>query len=284
MISDTRKTNNAEAPTFVIRPLKGWASINLRELWEYRELLYFLVWRDIKVRYKQTLFGIAWAIMQPFLTMVVFSVFFGTLANVPSENIPYPLFTYAALVPWTLFANGLTRASTSLVQEALVIRRIYFPRLLTPMAAILAPLADFAFSLLVLIGLMFYFHYPPTLTILWLPVLLIMELALALGVGLWLSAINVEFRDVAFATPFLIQLWLFASPVIYSVNFIPERFHIAYGLLNPMSGIIEGYRWAILGTTPPDYLLIASTGVIAFVLISGAFYFRRRERSFADIV
>ncbi len=284
MISETRKPNSAETPTFIIRPHKGWISINFREIWEYRELLYFLTWRDIKVRYKQTMFGIAWAIMQPLLTMVVFSLFFGTLASVPSEKIPYPLFTYAALVPWTLFANGVTKASSSLVQEAHVIRRIYFPRLLTPMAATLAPLADFVFSLIVLVGLMFYFHYPPTILLLWLPVLLILELALALGVGLWLSAINVEFRDVAFATPFLVQLWLFASPVIYSVNFIPERFQLAYGILNPMSGIIEGFRWAILGTPPPDFLFFASTGVIAFVLITGAFYFRRRERYFADVV
>jgi lipopolysaccharide transport system permease protein len=253
-------------------------------LWTYRELLYFLVWRDIKVRYKQTVIGIAWAVIQPLLTMVVFTLFFGTLAKVPSEDIPYPLFSFAALVPWTLFSSGITRASTSLVQDANIIQKVYFPRLLTPLASILSPLADFAISLVVLICLMFYYHYPPFITMLWLPLFLLLELVLALGVGLWLAAINVEYRDVAYATPFLIQIWLFASPVIYSSNFVPERFQVAYGLLNPMSGIIEGFRWAILGTQPPSYLIIASAAIIAIILISGAFYFRRRERVFADVV
>jgi len=247
-------------------------------------LLYFLVWRDIKVRYKQTVIGIAWAIIQPLLTMVIFTLFFGTLAKVPSEDIPYPLFSFAALVPWTLFASGINRASTSLVQDANIIQKVYFPRLLTPLASILSPLADFVISLVVLIGLMFYYHYSPFITMLWLPLFLLLELVLALGVGLWLAAINVEYRDVAYATPFLIQLWLFASPVIYSSSFVPERFQVAYGLLNPMSGIIEGFRWAILGTKPPSVLIIASAAIITVILISGAFYFRRRERVFADVV
>jgi lipopolysaccharide transport system permease protein len=282
--SSSQTSKVISIPIIKIRPVRGWVPVNLGELWDYRELLYFLVWRDIKVRYKQTALGIIWAVIQPLLTMVVFSLFFGTLAKVPSESIPYPLFTYAALVPWTLFANGITRASVSLVQDANVIQKVYFPRLLTPLASILTPLVDFVISLVILIGLMFYYHYSPSITMLWLPLFLLLELILALGVGLWLSAINVEYRDVGYATPFLIQLWLFASPVIYSSNFVPERFQVAYGLLNPMSGIIEGFRWAILGTEPPSYLIIASAAIIAIILITGVFYFRRRERVFADVV
>jgi len=258
--------------------------INLRELWAYRELLYFLTWRDIKVRYKQTLLGFAWAILQPFFMMIVFTLFFGTLANVPSENIPYPLFSYAALLPWTLFAEGITRSSNSLVQERNLLQKVYFPRLLMPLSSILSPVVDFAIAFVVLFGLMLYFSYPPTITMLWLPLFLLLELILALGVGLWLSAINVEYRDVRYAVPFLVQLWLFASPVVYGTTFVPERFRVAYGLINPMVGIIDGFRWAILGTEPPSYLLIASAAIIMVILISGAFYFRRREKAFADVV
>jgi lipopolysaccharide transport system permease protein len=275
---------NTVANTVIIRPARGWIPINLRELWAYRELLYFFVWRDIKVRYKQTVFGLAWAIAQPLLMMVVFSLFFGTLAKMPSQGIPYPLFTYSALLPWTLFASGITRASNSLVGESNLIQKVYFPRLLMPLASILSPLVDFLIAFVVLIGLMLYFGYLPGITMLWLPLFLILELLLALGVGLWLSAINVEYRDVAFVVPFLVQVWLFASPVIYSSNFVPERFQVAYGLINPMSGIIESFRWVILGTEPPSYLLAASAGIVVAVLVSGAFYFRRREKAFADIV
>jgi lipopolysaccharide transport system permease protein len=256
----------------------------VRELWAYRDLLYLFVWRDIKVRYKQTVFGFAWAIAQPLLMMIVFSLFFGILAKMPSQGIPYPLFTYSALLPWTLFASGITRASNSLVSESNLIQKVYFPRLLMPLASILSPLVDFLIAFVVLIGLMLYFGYLPGITMLWLPLFLILELMLALGVGLWLSATNVEYRDVAFLVPFLVQVWLFASPVIYSSNFVPERFQVAYGLINPMSGIIEGFRWAILGTEPPSYLLVASAGIVVAVLVSGAFYFRRRETAFADIV
>jgi lipopolysaccharide transport system permease protein len=283
-VNKVNKISTPVAPVTVIRPLKGWIPINLRELWAYRELLYFFTWRDIKVRYKQTLIGFAWAIIQPFFMMIIFSLFFGTLAKVPSEGIPYPLFSYAALLPWTLFANGVTRASNSLVQDANLVQKVYFPRLLMPLASILSPLVDFAIAFVVLLGLMLYFGYYPHVTMLWILVFLLLELMLALGVGLWLSAINVEYRDVAWATPFLIQLLLFASPVIYPSTFVPERFQTAYGLLNPMSGIIEGFRWAILGTEPPSYLIFASVAIIVVILISGAFYFRRREKSFADVV
>jgi lipopolysaccharide transport system permease protein len=283
-VNKGRQTDMAATPAIVIRPSRGWIPINLHELWAYRELLYFLVWRDIKVRYKQTVLGFAWAILQPLLMMIIFTLFFGILAKVPSGNVPYPIFTYTALVPWTLLANGITQASRSLVQDANVIQKVYFPRLLMPLASILSPLLDFVIAFAVLVGLMFYFGYYPTTTMFWLPLFLVLELMLALGVGLWLSAVNVEYRDVAYVVPFLIQLWLFASPVIYSSNFVPGRFQVAYGLMNPMSGIIEGFRWAILGTGAPSYLLIASAAIIVVILISGAFYFRRREKAFADVI
>jgi len=274
----------AESPITIIRPPKGWIPVNLRELWVYRELLYFLAWRDIKVRYRQTMLGFAWAIIQPLFMMIVFSLFFGQLAGVPSEGIPYPLFSYAAVLPWTLFAEGLTRSSNSLVQESNLLQKVYFPRLIMPLSGILSPLVDFAIAFLVLFGLMFYYGYYPGVTMLWLPLFLLLELMLALGVGLWLSAINVEYRDVRYVIPFLIQLWLFASPVVYSTSFVPERFQTAYGIINPMAGIIEGFRWAIVGTEPPTYLMVASAAIIIVILISGAFYFRRRERTFADVV
>ena len=273
-----------ESPVTIIRPPKGWIPVDLRELWVYRELLYFLAWRDIKVRYRQTLLGFAWAIIQPLFMMIVFSLFFGQLAGVPSEGIPYPLFSYAAVLPWTLFAEGLTRSSNSLVQESNLIQKVYFPRLIMPLSGILSPLVDFAIAFLVLFGLMFYYGYYPGVTMLWLPLFLLLELMLALGVGLWLSAINVEYRDVRYVIPFLIQIWLFASPVVYSTSFVPERFQTAYGIINPMAGIIEGFRWAIVGTEPPSYMLVASAAIIVVILISGTFYFRRRERTFADVV
>ncbi len=274
----------SSAPTVVIRPSRGWIPINFRDLWSYRELLYFLTWRDIKVRYKQTAIGFAWAVIQPVFMMVAFSLFFGTLAKMPSENIPYPLFNYAAVLPWTLFASGITRSSNSLVQDANLIQKVYFPRLLMPLAGILSPLVDFAIAFLILIGLMLYFAYYPGVMMFWILPFLLLELMLALGIGLWLSAINVEYRDVIHAIPFLVQMGLFASPVVYPSTFVPERFQTAYGLINPMAGIIEGFRWAILGTEPPSYLLIASAAIILIVLISGAFYFRRREKAFADVV
>jgi lipopolysaccharide transport system permease protein len=272
------------APVTIIRPQRGWVSIDLRELWAYHELLYFFVWRDIKVRYKQTVLGFVWAILQPLFMMIVFTLFFGTLAKVPSENIPYPLFSYAAVLPWTLFAEGITRSSNSLVAEANLLQKIYFPRLLMPFSAILSPLVDFAVAFVVLGALMVYFSFAPNITILLLPVFLLLQLMLALGVGLWLSAINVEYRDVRYVTPFLVQLWLFSSPVIYSLTWVPERFRTVYGMINPMVGIIEGFRWAILGMQPPSYTLIGSALIVTAMLVSGAFYFRRRERTFADVV
>jgi lipopolysaccharide transport system permease protein len=284
VVSKSESVDSDSASVTIIRPPRGWLPIDLRELWAYRELLYFFVWRDIKVRYKQTVLGFAWAILQPLFMMIVFTLFFGTLAKVPSEKIPYPLFSYAAVLPWTLFAEGLTRSSNSLVAEANLLQKIYFPRLLMPLSGVLSPVVDFAIALVVLAALMVYFSYAPTIAILLLPVFLVLQLMLAVGVGLWLSAINVEYRDVRYVVPFLVQLWLFASPVIYSINWVPERFRTVYAVVNPMVGIIEGFRWAILGMEPPTYVFIGSVVIIVVILVSGAFYFRRRERTFADVV
>ncbi len=285
IVNGTRPQEDSRTPVIEISPPKGWVPVNFRELWAYRELLFFFTWRDIKVRYKQTIFGFAWAIIQPLFMMVVFTLFFGQLAQVPSEGIPYPLFSYAALLPWTLFSESLGRSSNSLINDTNLIQKVYFPRIITPLSSILSPLIDFAVAFLVLIGLMIYYHYAPTVVILWLPAFIILQMMLALGMGLWLSAINVEYRDVRYAVPFLIQLWLFASPVIYSSSFVPPRFQAAYGIINPMSGIIEGFRWAILGTPPPSYLqLITSTAISIVILVTGAFYFRRKETAFADYI
>lgn len=270
-------------PIVVIRPQRGWIAINLSELWAYRELLYFLTWREIKVRYKQTVLGFAWAILQPFLMMVVFTLFFGNLAKIPSEGIPYPIFNYTALLPWTLFAEGISRSSNSLVQNTNFVQKIYFPRLAMPLAGILSPVVDFAIASTILVGMMFYFGYPPTVTIFLLPVFVLLAVMTALGVGLWLSAINVQYRDVRYMIPFIIQLWLFASPVVYSSSLLPERWQLLYGL-NPMSGVIEGFRWALLGTEPPGPMLFVSLIIIIVLLVSGLYYFKRSEKIFADVI
>jgi len=278
-----RESNINSLPVVVIHPSRGWIPINLRDLWFFRELLYFLTWREIKVRYKQTLLGAAWAIIQPFFMMVVFTLFFGKLAKVPSEGVPYPLFNYAALLPWTLFAEGISRSSNSLVQDANLVQKVYFPRLVMPLSAVLSPLVDFAIAFTILIGMMFYYGSPPTVNLLWLPLFITLALITALGTGLWLSAINVKYRDVRYVIPFVIQLWLFASPVVYSSSLLPEKFQIIYGL-NPMAGVIEGFRWALLGTEPPGFLITVSVMIVIVILISGAFYFRRSEKTFADVI
>ncbi len=278
-----QKTGISSAPSVVIRPSQRWVPINLKDLWVYRELLYFLTWREIKVRYKQTVLGFAWAILQPLFMMVVFTLFFGTLAKIPSEGIPYPLFNYAALLPWTLFAEGITRSSNSLVQDRNLVQKIYFPRLVMPLAGILSPVVDFVIAFTILIGMMFYFGYPPTMEVLLLPAFILLALMTSLGVGLWLSAINVKYRDVRYVIPFLTQLWLFASPVVYSSSLLPQRFQALYGL-NPMAGVIEGFRWSLLGTEPPGSLIAISVVIVVVVLISGAFYFRHNEKIFADVI
>jgi lipopolysaccharide transport system permease protein len=278
-------TKGASANVIVIEPSRGWVSLKLRELWEYRELFYFLTWRDIKVRYKQTALGAAWAIIQPFFTMVVFSLFFGKLAKIPSDGIPYPIFAFAALVPWTFFANGLSESSNSLVSSANLIKKVYFPRLVVPISGVLGGLPDFLLAFLVLIGMMFYYGvYPAAVSLLWLPLFLLLALVTALGVGLWLSALNVEYRDVRYTIPFLTQLWLFATPIAYPSSLLSEPWRTLYGL-NPMVGVVEGFRWALLGTdTAPGPIIIVSAFASLAILVSGAFYFRRMEKTFADVV
>jgi len=268
----------------IIQPSQGWVSLKLHELWEYRELLYFLTWRDIKVRYKQTVLGAAWAIIQPFFTMVVFSLFFGKLAKMPSDGIPYPIFSYAALVPWTFFANGLNQSSNSLVGSANLIKKVYFPRLIVPISSLISGVVDFLLSFLVLLGMMLYFGILPTWNVVWLPLLLLLALAVALGVGLWLSAMNVRYRDVRYVVPFLIQIWLFATPIAYPSSLLSEPWRTLYGI-NPMVGVVEGFRWALLGTdTAPGPMIAVSSLIAMALLISGAFYFRRMEKTFADVV
>jgi len=274
----------AELPRTTIRPSKGWVRINFQELWEYRELLYFLIWRDIKVRYKQTVLGAAWAIIQPFFAMVVFSIFFGRLAKVPSDGLPYPIFAYCALLPWQLFSHALTESGNSLVGNQNLITKVYFPRLVIPLAACLAGVVDFAIAFLVLLGMMVHYGIVPTAATVTLPLFLLLALATAMGVGLWLSALNVQYRDVRYTIPFLTQVWLFATPVAYPASLVPGAWRTVYGL-NPMAGVVEGFRWALLGTAnPPGPLLLVSVAVVIVLLISGVYYFRRMEKTFADVV
>jgi len=256
----------------------------LGELWQYRELLYFLIWRDIKVRYKQTALGAAWAIIQPVMTMVVFSLFFGKLGKIPSDGVPYPIFAYAALVPWTFFANGLTQSSNSLVGSSNLITKVYFPRLAIPMGTVLSGVIDFMLAFIVLLAMMLYYGIPPTLNMLWLPLFLLLAVVTSLGVGLWLSALNVEYRDVRYVVPFLTQFWMLATPIAYPSSLLHEPWRTIYGL-NPMVGVVEGFRWALLGARmAPGPIIAASSLAAVVILVSGAFYFRRMEKTFADVV
>lgn len=278
------EVNEPEMPILRIRPSRGWRHVNLVEVWQYRELLYFLSWRDIKVRYKQTVLGAAWAIIQPVLTMAVFSLFFGKLANMPSDGIPYPLFTYAALVPWMFFANGLIQSSNSLVQNANMLKKIYFPRLIIPIATIVSGAVDFMLAFVLLLFMMGVYGIAPTVNVVWLPFLLVLGISTALGVGLWLSALNVQFRDVRYVIPFLTQFWLFATPIAYPSSLLPEPWRTVYGL-NPMVGVVEGFRWALLGTQTVPGLMVAISAVVSLTLLtSGFFYFKRMEKTFADTV
>ena len=267
-----------------IKPSDGWASLKLGELWQYRELIYFLVWRDLKVRYKQTILGATWAILQPFLTMVVFSIFFGRLAEVPSDDLPYPVFAYSALVPWTFFANGLTQASNSVVSNSGMVKKTYFPRLTLPLSAVLAGLVDFALAFMVLLGMMFFYRIVPTANVIWLPFLLLLAFVTCLGSSLWLAALNVQFRDVRYIVPFLVQIWLFLTPIAYPSSIVPAQWRVLYSL-NPMVGVVEGFRWALLGTdTSPGPMVLVSAVVAVLLLVGGLIYFRRMEKSFADVV
>jgi lipopolysaccharide transport system permease protein len=271
-------------PSFRIEPARGWIAVGFRELWQYRELLYFLIWRDIKVRYKQTALGAGWAIIQPFFMMVVFSLFFGRLAKVPSDGIPYPVFTFCALLPWQLFAHALTESSNSLVGSQNLITKVYFPRLVIPIAAVLGGLIDFAIAFVILLLMMLYYRIVPGLAILTLPAFLALALVTALAVGLWLSALNVQYRDIRYTMNFLVQFWLFITPVAYPSSLIPEKYRALYGL-NPMAGVVEGFRWALLGKTePPGALLWVSVTVVVLLLFGGLYYFRRMEQEFADVI
>jgi lipopolysaccharide transport system permease protein len=269
----------------VIEPSHGWVPVKLREVWEYREVLYFLVWRDIKVRYRQTLIGVTWAVIQPLMTMVVFSIFFGRLAKIPSDGIPYPLFAFAALVPWTFFANGLTQGATSLVASGSLITKVYFPRLLIPTARVLGGLLDLALSFLLLLGMVWWYgalHRP--LALLWLPTLVLLAMVTAVGMSLWLSALHARYRDIQHAVPFLVQIWLFATPIAYPSSLLAERWRTLYAL-NPMVGVVEGFRWALLGGGSAPGLVLAASSLAALVLlVTGAFFFRRAERTFADVI
>lgn len=271
-------------PITVIEPSKGLIAVKFREFWEYRELLYFLIWRDIKVRYKQTALGAAWAILQPFMTMVVFTIFFGRLAKMPSDGIPYPIFAYCALLPWQLFAKALTDSSNSLVANQNLITKVYFPRLVVPTSAVLSGLVDFAIAFVVLLGMMVYYGVFPDLRVLTLPLFLLMAIITALAVGLWLSALNVQYRDVRHTTPFLVQFWLFATPIAYPSSLVPEPWRVFLGL-NPMAGVVEGFRWALLRKDVElGPMMIVSWVMVALLLITGLIYFRRMEKTFADVV
>ena len=267
-----------------IQPTRGWPSLKLEEVWAYRELLFFLVWRDVKVRYKQTVLGAAWAIIQPFFTMVVFSLFFGKLARLPSEGLPYPLFSYAALVPWQYFATALSQASNSVVASGGLVQKVYFPRLTLPISAVLAGLVDFGLAFLVLIGMMVYYGRVPTVTVLWLPLLLLLAIVTALGVGLWLAALNVRFRDVRHIVPFLMQLWLFGTPIAYSSSLLSGPWRTVYAI-NPMVGVVEGFRWGLLGVkTAPGPMIAVSSLVALAIFVGGLYFFRATERVFADVI
>jgi lipopolysaccharide transport system permease protein len=268
----------------VIKAEGSWRSLGLREAWQYRELLFFLTWRDVKVRYKQTYLGVAWAVLQPVLTMIVFSVVFGRVAKLPSHGVPSPLFTYAALLPWQLFANALAQSSNSLVNNQALLTKVYFPRVLIPSASVLAGVIDFAVACVVLFGLMLFYGFYPTARVLVLPALVLLAIGAAVAVGIWLSALNVRYRDVRYTVPFLTQFWLFASPVAYSSEVVPERYRVLYSL-NPMASVVDGFRWALFGAEPPSATAwIGGCLAMAVLLVSGLIFFRRVETTFADVV
>jgi lipopolysaccharide transport system permease protein len=271
-------------PTVVIQPSKGLFHLDLRAVWQYRELLYFLIWRDVKVRYKQTAIGAGWAILQPLMTMVIFTVVFGNFAGIPSDGLPYPIFAYTALLPWNYFAQAINRSGVSLVSNASLISKVYFPRLIVPIAAAVAPLVDFAVAFVILLGMMVWFGTAPTWGILALPLFLVLTLITALAVTLWLSALNTKYRDVGYAIPFLAQFWMYASPVAYPVSLVPEQWRLLYSL-NPMAGVIEGFRWALLAQERPDFGVMAiSTAVVLALLLGGIVSFKQMEHTFADVI
>ena len=276
--------NGISAPFIVIQPGRGLFHLDLAALWEYRELLYFLVWRDLKVRYKQTVIGAGWGLLQPLVTMVVFTVVFSGFAKMPSDGLPYPIFAYTALLPWTYFAQAINRTGACLVGNSALISKVYFPRLIVPLSAVATPAVDFCLSFLILAGMMAWFRVTPTWGVLALPLFMALTVVTALAVGLWLAPLNVRYRDVGYVIPFLTQTWMYASPVVYPVSLVPESWRALYGL-NPMAGVIEGFRWALLGKASPDFGVIAvSAGAMAMLAVGGVLYFRRMERTFADVI
>ena len=284
MSSPATVNSGGIGPVITIKPRRGWIALNLRDLWDYRELLYFLTWRDVKVRYKQTVLGVAWAVIQPLATMLVFTIFFGRLANVPSDGVPYPVFTMCALLPWTLFSRAVSESSNSLVGNSNLISKVYFPRLVIPLAAMLGGLVDFAITLVLFIGMMAWYGIAPSIAVLTLPLLILLAIGTALGVSLWLSALNVEYRDVRYVLPFLVQMWMLASPIGYPASIVPSEWRFLYGL-NPLTGVIEGFRWAMFRHTTFDVGLTATSAVLVVcALASGLIYFRRMERTFADVI
>jgi homopolymeric O-antigen transport system permease protein len=271
-------------PSIVVLPSTSLLDLDLPAIWQYRELLYFLVWREVKVRYKQTMLGVAWAVLQPLMTMAIFTVIFGMFVNVPSDGLPYPLFALAALLPWTYFSEAMTRSSASLVGDAQLIRKVYFPRLIMPLAAVVSPAVDFLLAFILLLAMMAWYGVSPTWGIIMLPGFLLLGLVTALAVGLWLSALNVRYRDVRHTVPFLIQCWMYASPVAYPVSVVPERWRVLYGL-NPMAGVIEGFRWALLGKQSPDVgIMLVSVIAVMALLIGGVVFFKHMEQTFADVI
>jgi lipopolysaccharide transport system permease protein len=281
-MTDTIHTDSA-IPTLIIRPPRKWVPVDLHELWNYRELLTSFTMRDIKIRYKQTALGFLWAIIQPLFMMLIFTIIFGGFAKIPSEGVPYPLFSFAALLPWMLFSEGLTRSTMSMVANSNIMTKVYFPRLIMPISGILSPLVDFAVSISILVLMMAYYGFVPTVNVVFLPLFILLALATSLGIGLWLSALNVKYRDFQYTVPFIIQIWMYASPVVYPASMIPEAIRPLYGL-NPMAGVIEGFRWALLGTEIPGPMIFVSVSVVVVLLVSGMFYFRRMEQYYADIV
>jgi lipopolysaccharide transport system permease protein len=278
------KKSEMPLPTFVIQPPRGLGSLDVAAIWEYRELLYFLVWRDVKVRYKQTFIGASWAIFQPAMTMAIFTVVFGNFAKIPSDGLPYAVFAYTALLPWTYFSTALSRSGTGLVSNANLITKVYFPRLIVPLASVMAPAVDFLFAFLLLLGLMAWFGIVPTWGILVLPLFFLLAMITALAIGLWLAPLNARYRDVGHTIPFVTQFWMFASPVVYPVSMIPESWRLLYSL-NPMVGVIEGFRWALLGKGDTDFSpMLVSVAVVLALLVGGVIFFKRMERTLADVI
>jgi lipopolysaccharide transport system permease protein len=284
MTDQSSRMSQTNVTTTIIRPTRGWKGLNFKELWQYRELLYFLIWRDIKVRYKQSLLGAGWAIIQPLLTMIIFTVFFGQWAGIPTDGVPQPIFYFAGILPWQFFQSGVSKAGTSLVASSNLITKIYFPRIAVPIAPIIAALLDFGLAFLILIGMMLFYGVVPTSALWTLPLFLLLAIVTAIGMGVWLAGLNVAYRDVGYVIPFLLQVWFFLSPIVYSSSIVPQKLQPYYGL-NPMAGVVQGFRWAILGIGRPDWIdLSASIGVALLLLVSGILYFKRMERTFADVV